>query len=201
MLLRRVNSLSISSACCCAAALRVSEGTKKAFARTRPSIPSSICTVWSESVKIRVAVTSTRVGFLYRRKFTSSTMMKNAIVSTTMLLPYRPCRPTRNIAIALGESTSARNTSTIPITITVTENSCNSSTVKYIAPPASSATTPTTAATKLQKPVDCSEDSTRSFRLSPPPWSPSGILSTIYRHLRVSNDLTAMNRNTAAMLR
>ena len=90
----------------------------------------------------------------------------------------------------------------MPMITTDTENSLSSSTVEVHGSAGYQRDErPLPPVTKLQNPVDCSEDSTKSFRLSPlPPGPSSGSLSTIYRHLRVSNDLTAMKRNTAAML-
>ena len=88
--LRRANSLSRSSACCLSDAVSVVEPppcAKKALALTGASMLSSTCMVCCDRLNMRVAVTSTRVGFRNSRKLMSPTMTKNA---TVMMATFAP---------------------------------------------------------------------------------------------------------------
>ena len=83
-------------------------------------------------------------------------MMKKANVIIKMLVPIRAWRPTKNIAMPLGDKTSAMNKRSSPIISTEREKLCISSIERNSIPPAIIAIKPTIPHIELQKGGDFS---------------------------------------------
>ncbi|SVD42259.1 uncharacterized protein METZ01_LOCUS395113 [marine metagenome] len=84
--------------------------------------------------------------------------MKNARVIMATFKPYLPFLPTRNIATALGDSTSANNISPAPAIRTQSDKSLRPSKAKLMEPPKITAKMPAEPNVMLQKLEDLMDD-------------------------------------------